>query len=146
MRATTGSWRTAAAVAVVVLAVGATAVGPALAASSWTAPAVLSTPIPPTDVVESPSVAVNASGAEVAAWDDQAADGTQFVHVRTSADGRTWSSPTTLGRGVEVAVALAPDGRAVGSSVGATSLAIAPGRAVVMWAWGGAAVSSKPVP
>jgi hypothetical protein len=93
-------------------------VGPQLAASaattgSWSPPVQLSAPIPPTDVVGDPAVAVNGTGAEVAAWYDQAADGTQLVHVRTSADGRTWSAPTTLGGGVAPAVALAPDGRAV---------------------------------
>ncbi|HEX7843168.1 MAG TPA: hypothetical protein VF469_37110 [Kofleriaceae bacterium] len=87
-------------------------------ASPWTAPVSLSVPIPPTDVVENPAVAVNAAGAEVAAWDDQAADGTQFVHVRTSADGVHFSPPTTLGHGVEPAVALAPDGRAVAVWIG----------------------------
>jgi hypothetical protein len=98
----------------VVAVVGLTAAAaPALAAGSWSAPIQLSTPIPPTDVVGDPSVAVNASGAQAAAWYDQAADGTQFVHVRTSANGQTWSAATTLGGGVSPAVALAPDGRAV---------------------------------
>ena len=92
-------------------------------ASPWTAPVSLSVPIPPTDVVESPAVAVDAAGAEVAAWDDQAADGTQFVHVRSSADGASFSASITLGHGVAPAVALAPDGRAVAVWVGlATSI------------------------
>lgn len=99
------------------LLVGVTA-APALAAPPWSAPISLSTPIPPTDVVGNPSVAVNAAGAQLAAWYDQAADGTQFVHVRSSADGTSWSAPTTLGHGVEPTVALAPDGRAVAVWVG----------------------------
>jgi hypothetical protein len=86
---------------------------PAWAARSWSAPIQLSTPIPPTDVVGGPAIAVNASGAQVAAWYDQASDGTQFVHVRTSTNGQAWSAATTLGGGVSPAVALAPDGRAV---------------------------------
>ena len=89
------------------------AAGPVAAAGGWSAPVSLSTPIPPTDVVGNPAIAVNASGAEVAAWYDQAADGTQFVHVRTSADGSAWSAATTLGHGIAPAVALAGDGRAV---------------------------------
>jgi len=86
---------------------------PAGAAGGWSAPVRLSTPIPPTDVVGGPTIAVTSTGSQAAAWYDQAADGSQFVHVRTSADGRTWSAPTTLGGGVSPAVALAPDGRAV---------------------------------
>src|SRR5215468_12326313 len=81
--------------------------------SAWTAPIALSAPIPPTDVVENPAVAVNAAGAEVAAWDDQDASGAQLVRVRSSADGASFSPQITLDRGVEPAVALAPGGRAV---------------------------------
>jgi hypothetical protein len=81
--------------------------------SSWSAPIALSAPIPPTDVVENPAVAVNASGAEVAAWDDQDASGAQLVRVRSTAGGASFSPQTTLDRGVEPAVALAPGGRAV---------------------------------
>ncbi len=84
-----------------------------IAASAWTAPVALSAPIPPTDVVENPAVAVNAAGAEVAAWDDQDTSGTQLVRVRSSADGASFSPQSTLDRGVEPAVALAPGGRAV---------------------------------
>src|SRR5207249_4383284 len=87
-------------------------------AAPWSTPFSLSTPIPPTDVVDGPAAAVNASGAEVAAWYDQAADGTQFVHVRTSTNGTTWSAVTTLGHGVAPSVALAPGGRAVAVWVG----------------------------
>ena len=84
-----------------------------IASPSWSAPVPLSQPIPPTDVVERPAVAISPSGAELAAWDDQAADGNQFVHVRFSSDGASFSPATTLDHGVEPAVALAPDGRAV---------------------------------
>jgi len=86
---------------------------PAWAAGSWSTPIQLSAPIPPTDVVGGPAIAVNTSGGQVAAWYDQAADGTQFVHVRTSTNGQAWSAVTTLGGGVSPAVTLAPDGRAV---------------------------------
>lgn len=84
-----------------------------ITSSSWTAPIPLSAPIPPTNVVENPAVAVNAAGAEVAAWDDQDASGAQLVRVRSSVDGASFSPQITLDRGVEPAVALAPGGRAV---------------------------------
>lgn len=96
---------------------------PADAAGTWSAPVQLSTPIAPTYVVDGATVAANHSGALVAAWEDQASDGTQFVHVRTSADGTTWSAPTTLGEGVTPSVALAPDGRAVAMWTGLPPIA-----------------------
>jgi hypothetical protein len=104
-------------------------VGPQLAASaattgSWSPPVQLSAPIPPTDVVGDPAVAVNGTGAEVAAWYDQAADGTQLVHIRTSADGRNWSAPTNSGP---------------------FALTAAPGHAALLWIAGGATVSNEPI-
>jgi hypothetical protein len=80
---------------------------PAQAASTWSPP------------VQLPaagcggSVAVNASGAEVAAGYQQNTDNTITVSVCTSTDGHTWSGPVSLGQGVSPSVAIAPNGRAV---------------------------------
>src|SRR5450759_1196894 len=80
---------------------------PAQAASTWSPP------------VQLPaagcggSVAVNASGAEVAAGYQQNTDNTITVSVCTSTDGHTWSGPVSLGQGVRPSVAIAPNGRPV---------------------------------
>jgi hypothetical protein len=79
---------------------------PAQAASTWSPAAQLPAGC-------GGSVAVNASGAEVAAGYQQNADNTISVSVCTSADGQTWSGPVSLGLGVSPSVAIAPNGRAV---------------------------------
>jgi hypothetical protein len=86
------------------------------AGDTWSAPAPLSTAGTSSGA---PLLVADATGTFVAAWADLAA---------TSPPGAAFGPPEV-----------------VGSNAGANSLAIAPSRAVIMWAWGGAAVSSKPV-
>jgi hypothetical protein len=86
------------------------------AGGTWSAPAPLSTTA---GSAGAPLLVADASGTFVAAWANLAA---------TSPPDGAFGPPEV-----------------VSSNAGANSLAIAPGRAVIMWAWGGAAVSSEPV-
>jgi hypothetical protein len=100
---------------------------PAQAAGGWSAPV----PLPLSG--GSVAAAVNASGAAAAITSGPT--GTAGVSVSTSANGQTWSAPVTLGPGVEAAVALAPNGRAVAvwqglsavTSTGVQASVLAPG-------------------
>jgi hypothetical protein len=67
------------------------------------------------------ALAVNATGAQVAAGSQQNASGSMSVQVCTSADGQNWSAPATLGQGANPSVAIAPDGRAVAAWTGASN-------------------------
>src|SRR5215470_11744019 len=88
----------------------------AYAASGWTAPVALSTPIPPTDYVTSPVVAINSSGAQAAAWVNE--DNDLLLQVAASDAGGSWTAAQTLtpASGVNAAtpsVAISPTGNAV---------------------------------
>ena len=88
----------------------------AYAASGWTAPVTLANPIPPADVLMSPVIAINSSGAQVAAWVSQ--DNDLMLQVAAQDSGGSWTSPQTLtpGSGVNAAdpsVAISPSGNAV---------------------------------
>ncbi len=88
----------------------------AYAASGWTPPVALSTPIPPTDYVTSPVVAINSSGAQAAAWVNE--DNDLLLQVAAQDAGGSWT-PTqtqTPPSGVNAAtpsVAISPAGKAV---------------------------------
>ena len=88
----------------------------AYAASGWTAPATLANAIPPADVLMSPVVAINLSGAQVAAWVSQ--DNDLMLQVAAQDAGGSWSQAQTLTpkSGVNAAnpsVAISPSGNAV---------------------------------
>ncbi len=89
---------------------------PAQAANSWTPPVQLPTGCAASSTATG-SVAVNATGMQVAAAN---VNGISAVSVCTSPDGQSWSAPSTLGQGVNPAVALAADGRAVVAWEGGT--------------------------
>jgi len=87
------------------------------AASGWTAPVTLANPIPPAYVLESPVVAINSSGAQVAAWVSQD-NGVLMLQVAAQDAGGSWSPAQTLTQksGVQAAdpsVAISPTGNAV---------------------------------
>jgi hypothetical protein len=88
----------------------------AYAASGWTTPVALSTPIPPTYYVTSPAVAINSSGAQAAAWVNE--DNYLLLQVAAQDAGGSWTAAQTLTprSGVNAAspsVATSPTGNAV---------------------------------
>jgi hypothetical protein len=88
----------------------------AYAASGWSTPVALSTPIPPTYYVTSPAVAINSSGAQAAAWVNE--DNYLLLQVAAQDAGGAWTAAQTLTprSGVNAStpsVAISPGGNAV---------------------------------
>jgi hypothetical protein len=95
---------------------------PAQAAGNWSAPVGLPGNCGGSSI-RLPSIAVNASGAQVAGASYQDPDNNIRTAVCTSPDGQTWSGPTVLGWGVAPSVAVGPDGRAIVAWEGGSALA-----------------------
>jgi hypothetical protein len=88
----------------------------AYAASGWTTPVALSTPIPPAFYVTSPVVAINSSGAQAAAWVNE--DNYLLLQVAAQDAGGSWTAAQTLtsASGVNAStpsVAISPVGNAI---------------------------------
>jgi hypothetical protein len=98
--------------ALIALGIDGAAQRPAHGADSWSTPA-----LPPAGCgsfsgAQPNAVAVNAAG-ELALVGSLQTDAGFTVQICTSGDGRHWSGPSTIGQGIQPAVAIAPDGRIV---------------------------------
>jgi hypothetical protein len=87
----------------------------AFGTGGWSAPATLSTPVPPSFYTAYPFVAINSSGAKVAAWINE--DNFLLLQVATQDAGGSWSAARSLSSSNAdagtPAVAIGPGGNAV---------------------------------
>lgn len=113
MRVHHGNRTVASVLAVLALCLGVAVPDVHAGAVAFSAPVAVSVPIPPTDVMSSPSAAISTGGAAVAIWQEQTAAQTMQISVASTSDGQHWSAPTPLGEGIRPEIAIGPDGTAV---------------------------------